>query len=462
MSTSTIEKARELAKQKKERAAAAKNPSNESNTQKPEIQAPAPNDVQCYYDQVKGGFWTRNGRDEWYQLSQANLKLHLRSHYYRLDRFHPNGLNQVEHKILDIAHNHGVHYAGPVAGFNAGVYQVGTDFVLVTRGPRVITPQKGECPIMKKLFKELFGEQWVYFYAWLKHARDSLLNGRPFRPGQALAIAGPTGSGKSLTQDIITEILGGRAACPYRAMMGRTEFNSDLIGSEHLKIEDKVAGKDQRSRLEFAAALKSFVANKTQSNHKKSVDANMLTPFWRMSITLNDQPENMLVLPSLTDDVADKIMLLKASVAEMPYGANDLVGYNKFWDDILAEIPAFLWNLDRWKIPKKMQCVRYGVKAWHHPDLVENIRALAPEQKLWEYISGSTSLFPGIVTLWEGTAAELKAKLMSSHPANDIERLLSWPTSTGVYLSRLSLQMPKKVIVLKKSGEVTRYKVMKE
>lgn len=435
------------------------NPADADNSRS---ELPPPNDVTCFYDTRAKSFWTMNGKGEWFELTQANLKLHLRSHGYSLQRWHANGLNFCEQKILDIAHNFGVHYAGPVAGFKPGLYEVGTDQVLVTRGPKMIQPKKGKWPTLRKLFTELLGPQAVYFYAWLKHARTSLAEGTPFRPGQALAIAGPSGSGKSLTQDLITPILGGRAACPYRAMMGRTEFNADLIAAEHLKIEDKVAGKDQRSRLEFAAALKSFVANKTQSNHKKTVDANMLTPFWRLSITLNDQPENMLVLPSLTDDIADKIILLRASPATMPYGDDDFAGYKRYWADLLAELPAFLFHLDRWSIPKNLQHVRWGVKAYQDPELVESIRSLAPERKLWEYICGSSHVFSDWQAMWEGTASELQGLLVKSHGAATIEKLLSWSTSCGVYLSRLSEQMPDHVSVHKKSNAVTRYTIRKE
>jgi len=52
-------------------------------------------------------------------------------------------------------------------------------------------------------------------------------------------------------QKILTPILGGRAARPYRYMIGTTDFNSDLFLAEHLMIEDEAAATDISSRKHF-------------------------------------------------------------------------------------------------------------------------------------------------------------------------------------------------------------------
>ena len=420
---------------------------------------PAPNDVECYYDQARKSYWTKNGKGEWHELTQSNLRLHLRSHGYHITRFFVNGLNWNEQKILDITHEFGVHYAGAVAGYQQGVHEIAGQRVLVTRGPKLIEPKRGKSPLLRDLFKQLLGSQWPYFYGWLKAARAAMLAGPPWRPGQLLAVAGPPGSGKSLVQNLITEILGGRAAKPYRYMTERTNFNGDLIGAENLVIEDEVSSKDHRTRQAFGASIKSFCVNRTQSAHKKTLDASTLTPFWRLSITLNDEPESLLVLPPITSDLADKIILLRASPATMPYDAHDQAGYYAYWRNLLAELPAFLYALDRWPIPPDLECVRYGVKGWMNPELLTALNSLAPEMKLWEYISTAAHLWDLGNETWEGTAAELKAMLVKSHPPGDIERLLSFPTAAGVFLGRLAAAMPESVKIWGKVGGFVRYQL---
>ena len=48
-------------------------------------------------------------------------------------------------------------------------------------------------------------------------------------------------SGKSRLQNLITPLLGGRVANPYHYMTGKSNFNSELFGAEHLMIEDEPA-----------------------------------------------------------------------------------------------------------------------------------------------------------------------------------------------------------------------------
>lgn len=427
--------------------------------QHPEI--PKPNDVECYYDSGKKTYWTRNSKDEWHEINLSSLRLHLRYHGYRTDEFAPSRLNFVDHKVHEITHQWGVHYAGKVAGYHAGLHTIAGQKILVTRGPNLIEPKRGKCPMVSKLFDELLGKQKLYLYGWLKCARESLMAGPPWRPGQLLAIAGDKDCGKSMCQNLITEILGGRSAKPYRYMSGRTEFNGDLIGAEHLMLEDEQCAKDHKSREAFGSAIKTMTVCRTQSGHKKAADAETLTPFWRLTLTLNKKPENLLVLPPIDEDIDDKIILLSAAKATFPYGNDDLAGYMAYWRNLVAELPAFLFHLDRWKVPEELQSARFGIKAWHHPDLLEAVDSLSKERRLWEFIQSAPSMW-GINSMWEGTAAELKKGLLVDHPALEVERLLSFPTACGMFLTTLARKLPGRVTVWKKSGELTKYNVLKD
>lgn len=442
---------------KKKPAAAADKPAAAAAAALP---LPPPNNVECYYDSLRSCYWTTNARGNWHEIGRSDLKLLLRRHGYRLDRWDSPQLNQVEAKMLEIIHDHGVDYAGPVAGYQPGRVEMAGMEVLVTRGPKLIEPKKGTCPTIKSLVRSLFGKQWMYAYGWLKWARESMMAGPPWRPGQVLVLAGDTRNGKSLFQYLVTEILGGRVADPYRYMIGDTTFNSDLIGSEHLMLEDKVAAKDYRAREQMAANIKAFAVNRNQSGHKKKGDALTLRPFWRMTISLNCEPENMMVLPPITSDIKDKVMLLRTGRAEMPYEAGDTEGYFAYWNTLIGEIPAFLWNLDRWEIPKELREIRMGIKEYHDPVLLDAINALSKEQRLWDFIL-SSKLWNGGITMWEGTAADLVKELKASHSPADIDRLLHYSTACGVFLSRLSKTMPGHVVKVEISREVSQWKIFR-
>src|SRR5262249_29583083 len=155
----------------------------------------------------------------------------------------------------------------------------------------------GEWPVLEKLLSNLLidkvengvtCDQRPYVYAWLKFAVEALWAGQR-RPGPVLILPGPRDCGKSLLQNLTTELLGGRVKKPYRYMSGRTDFNGELFEAEHLMIEDEAPSTDLRSRRAFGTHIKSFAVNETHSCHAKNKQALTLKPFWRVTISLNDE-----------------------------------------------------------------------------------------------------------------------------------------------------------------------------
>jgi hypothetical protein len=266
-----------------------------------------------------------------------------------------------------------------------------------------------------------------------------------------------------LLQNLFTLIFGGRSAKPYRYMSGGTQFNADLFGAEHLMIEDEHSSTDIRSRRAFGSNVKQFTSNHTQSCHGKNRQALTLTPFWRVSISVNDEPEAMMVLPPMNDSahdsLSDKIILLSAQKADMPLPTVENEEWQMFWRTLVAELPAFLNFLVNWNIPHELRHPRFGVKAWQHPRLLAALDELAPETRLLVLID--EVIFRGQeiaedVTVhigdkdkaqWQGTAERLKWRLCDSNSSfgKEAERLLSWPSATGTYLGRLAHKHPDRV-----------------
>ena len=208
-------------------------------------------------------------------------------------------------------------------------------------------------------------------------------------------------------------------------MSGATEFNGDLFGAEHLMIEDEVAFTDIRARRHFGARIKDFTVNSVQSCHGKNRPALSLKPFWRTTITLNDEPENLLILPPIDDSLEDKIILLKAN-------------------QLMAELPMFLHMLVNYKIPAALKSGRFGVKHFQHPELLAALNEMSPETRLMGFIDAALEE-AGHTGQWVGTATDLERMLNESAVAFEARRLLDWNNATGTYLGRLAKKLPNRV-----------------
>jgi hypothetical protein len=244
-------------------------------------------------------------------------------------------------------------------------------------------------------------------------------------------------------------MMGGRSAKPFQFMTGGTQFNSELFHAEHLMIEDEAASFDYRVRVKMGASLKSFVVNEDQRCHPKNRPALTLRPFWRLSITLNDDPESLMVMPPI-EGIQDKITMLRAFKApEMPMPTETLEQWGAFMHVLECEMPAFLhFLLKEWQIPPELRCNRYGVGHYHHPELLEMMSVLSPETKLLELID--SKLFPRDAALWnawEGKASELETDLCApgSSVAHEARKLLIYNTACGQYLSRLARMFPDRI-----------------
>jgi hypothetical protein len=363
--------------------------------------------------------------------------------------------------LLDIQISRCVHFAGALAGYVVGPHMIGSSRVLVTSSPKVIEPVDGDWACLRQLIEGLFGAdggtQLPYFYGWVKVAYEALRAGET-RPGQAMVMCGPHNCGKSLLQNLLTEILGGRAAKPYQCMSGGTAFNADLFGAEHLMVEDEQPSTDIRARRAFGAQIKNVTVNEYQRMHGKGKDALILKPFWRFTISLNDEDENIQVLPPLDDSLADKMIILKAQRAALPMPSETGEQRKAFWSRLIADLPGFLFWLVTWEIPEPLRCRRFGLVHYHHPDIVSVLDGFAPEARLLTLIDSTFFPEPNGAMVqehsqFEGTAEEIERTLTGpgSNCALDARRLFSWSFACGTYLGRLAKKKPDRVQQLRQA-----------
>ena len=391
---------------------------------------------------------------EYVTYNKTTLKLILKSWGLRGRAHDDEILSPIDALIADVSYAKSVAYAGRLAGIKTGCYIMNGKRILVTSDPVIIKSEAGTWPMIESISNQLFSggeiDQRPYIYGWLKMGRKAVLEAFPM-PGQALVLAGPRNAGKNLFQDIITELLGGRAEKPYRYMVGKSEFNGDLFGAEHLCIADEVPFYDMPSRRVFGSKIKDICVNSLQSCHGKHKEALTLYPIWRLSISVNDEAENLVMLPPLEDSIEDKIMLLKVEQAVMPMKSDSPRCRVEFWDGIRAEIPSFAKFIEEYEIPENLQESRFGIKAYQHPDLVEILKEMTHENRLMALME--IIVIPENGT-WKGTLEELETALLEDSTfKRQIEKLLYYETALMTYLRRLHKSMPERVKKLKHGGK---------
>jgi hypothetical protein len=405
-----------------------------------------------YYN---GSGYFLDSMTEFIPMDQRSVTRHLKG----------SGLTpaEIDQELNRIQIERHVNYAGPLAGHSRGLHQSSGRKLLATSSPRIIASNPGLWLNLKRVIEGLLGDdpdagerQVQIFLGWVKAARDALV-GRRRRPGQALVLAGPPNSGKSLLIDLIELILGGRRANPYPNFSGRTAFNGDLAGAELLAVDDEAGSTDIRARKNLAASIKSSLFAGSVRIEGKHRDGFVFRPLWRLVIACNDEPESLMVIPPLTTDIADKLTLLRCHKRPLPMPAHTLDEREAFFAALVSEIPAMLHALDGWSLPPDMAEERCGVIHYHHPGLVHALGELAPETAMLGLVDTLADA-GNLVLPWTGTAAELRAILMNEQSTRrDAERLLHWTQATGGYLGKLEGE---RVRALTKKRGIQRWRIM--
>ena len=418
---------------------------------------PANKQEDYFYDSGTRLYWRRNSRGVFISVDEKSVSRSLAVER-GLSRKSDGGGSEVEHGLVRIQKQNDVVYAGPLAGYSEGVHQDGDRRLLITKGPTLITPKVGEWPLLTGFFERMFVvdgvDQRPFVFGWLKCAVEALRNGVR-RPGQVLVLAGPVGSGKSLFQQLVTAMLGGRSERAYTYLSAQTGFNAELFHAEHLILEDELASRDMRSRRQFGQSLKAVVANPIQRCRRMRCDGVGLRPFWRVTLSLNDSPEDLLVLPPMDDGIRDKVTLLVVNYGPPPKPVKTLEDRNALWSALVDELPAFLAHLEAWTMPVEIQDERYGVTQFHHPRILVALRELASEFRFLEIVDavvfrngeddlGEINDEP-LDLPWQGSALDLERKLLKSDFEREVGNLLSFNNAAGTFLRRLQKEFPDRI-----------------
>ena len=424
---------------------------------------PSKDALEAYYDRERKEYVYRSPDGTWASYTAAQFKIRLKSMGFRSIVNENERISEVEQILLDSQDNRWINYSGKLCGKLEGFYQLNGNRIIVTESPQFIEPHAGRWDTVRALIEgalkgnddpDLDRIQWDTFMGWLQASVISLRSGE-ISQAQAIALAGPAGCGKSLIQhQIITPCLGGRSAKAASYLLKGSDFNGDLFEAEHLILEDEFVNAHYQSRQNFASQLKVVtVSTQCVSCNRKQRHQIHLPTWWRVSVSVNDDPEAIRVLPPLDDHVADKIIILRASKKEMPMPTRTLAEQEAFREKIIEELPAFLfWLLEEFEVPESLHDSRYGVRAFHHPYICEILSEQAPETRIWEIIESVNLEGPAFTTdqssgirQWTGTALKLENDLRFSSYEEEVKRLCQYPSAMGTYLGRLSTKFPDRV-----------------
>lgn len=394
-----------------------------------------------------------DNRGVWIRASRSDAADYLTEHHGHGRKSADGELSPVDSELLRIRYEQNVDYADSLAGYGKGYLpDLNGKRVLVTVGPKITEPKEGDWSVVRQIIHGLLADanhdQAVYFHGWLRDSYTCLVS-KKWRPGQILGLVGPRNIGKSLLQTIITAITGGRDTSPYMYFAGRTNFNGELFTAEHLKIEDEAASTDIRARRQLGNYLKQIAANRRHKLHDKYNRGIDLPVLWRCSITMNDEAENVLILPPMDESLVDKFILLKCSAFPLPMQTDTPEQEEVFWGVIQEQLPHYLhWLTTEFVLPEDLKSNRFSVKHFHHPDIIQALNELSPEEKLLQLIDTMASeVFAGELRRWEGKAVELEALLTANDSKVQYEarRLLFTQARCGQYLARLAKRYPDRV-----------------
>ncbi len=337
----------------------------------------------------------------------------------------------------------GVQWNGNLAGHKQGLTTDNAGLpILITSEAKPPQPADGDFPIITDLLCQAFANPTAMevFLSWLA-GRWTAVNSHTHIPSPMLVLAGEVNSGKSLLAWIVTEMLGGRVANPYKAWSGDILWNDDLIGSEMLLVDDCSASTDIRARRAFGAAFKEAMyphAVQLRKRHTSSVSAR---PVWAVMVCCNDTPEALQIIPPLDADMSDKIILLHVSPVTLPIDTSTPAGKHALQAMLRLELSAFAQSLKEWVVPEELRDTRSGVLAWRDPELVDSVDANSPARRIEQLIETAVSH----MGIWhdlprEFTAMEIESRLTDNgSPVRDqAKQMFNWHGACGSALSRLA------------------------
>jgi hypothetical protein len=338
-----------------------------------------------WFEPERNRYWTTDAEGAWINLYEDSMKRLLVKKGLSKKTTPDQELSSVEVALEEIQTRKNVHCALEVAGYSTGMKLLSNKKILITGAARHLEPEEGDWSLIQGVVDALLLDEdggrtpIDILYEWTLNFLECL-ESEISHTGQVLVIAGPKDCGKSLLQNLLTPLFGGRAGLPYDFTTGATNFNADLSRAEHLMIEDETPPENQGVRRTIGSILKKFAANKLSRIHPKHRDAFNAELIQRLTLTTNDDAKCLQVLPFIDETLSDKIILLRAHKRPLPRTPGSVEERHAFPRDLESQLPAFKhYLLHKFKCPERLKSPRFGVIGYQNPDLRYKINGTRQE-----------------------------------------------------------------------------------
>ena len=193
--------------------------------------------------------------------------------------------------------------------------------------------------------------------------------------------------------------------------------------------------------------IKQVAVNDKHRCHRKHREPIVMTPFWRLTVSLNDDPEHLMVLPPLDESLRDKITLLRCRYEPMPMPTGTPKEKGAFWAALKVEFPAFThFLLNEWTPPPGIIESRFGVGHFHNPAILEALSDQSPEKRLLDLIDMELFCSPApSTTKMRAIDVEKQLTQWDSNCKREAGKLLNFGNAAGAYLGRLAKSHPDRV-----------------
>ena len=412
-----------------------------------EPDAPLRHECQLYFDTRDSSYLCKlNGR--YIAMKKNDIALRMKA-LGLSDKFYivtkdKGSIPQAHFPFYQAQNERMIDYSGPIAGRRVGPFtdSVGKVYLVTDEAAGVWAPLiKNAAPkFFPALVEELLpGDQAQHFFFSLALSLRSLRSG-DFAPGQATIFAGAPKCGKSLLQHCITEILGGRSANPFEYLMGE-KFNKDLVSAEHWMVEDPGTSTDIRTRREFGEKIKEATVNRDIRINGKGKDAGLIQIFRRVTISVNKEKESLAVCPPMDEGVRDKINLYLCEMVEKAFDPfkdkSGRIDRAALWGAFRAEVHEIRsWLINTFKkVPRELVDERFGIVAYHHPEIMAELSSMTYESRFLELID--ELYFDDDATApVEKKSSDFQKELLE-HNRFEAEKVLRYPGQCGSHLSKL-------------------------
>lgn len=332
-------------------------------------------------------YWIKNSDNNWDDYNSENTQRYLVSKGLRKEGRRGEA-SEVERAMTQLA------FQGRVAGAFPFLYRnedrvsiAGKNYLNVLRVPIIVADSGKHAwgdgfPWLASYLEQIFSpDQLQVFLGWLGHFYRSAAAGK-LRKGQALFVAGPQGIGKTFLSQIVIGGLMGGAQEATNFLLGKTEFNAEMFTSPCWSIDDSVAAAEGKAHEVYSQIVKKVVANYNLTYRR--MYSNPITMPWegRIVVTLNNDPESIAMLPNVEASMLDKVIFLLATPTTVNFQGGE--------EAVRAELPCFASFLRDAKIPDHLVGdYRYGVKEFHHPELLQEAK-----------LSSSTNSISELLDIW--------------------------------------------------------------